>query len=578
MFFNIKTVRNMKGLNLLSRLILIFSFLAAQTADLSAQCISGNCQNGTGTYRYSATSKYNGQFQNGLRHGRGKMVYTDGNVYEGQFYLGKKQGDNGTMTFAANGDKYVGQWKNDQPNGKGVYYFATKERYEGEFVNGTFEGKGTMFYPDGANYAGGWSKNRKHGYGVFLLADGREKRGTWAMGKYVGESENTQSQQKPSNATAQNSQNKPNNQSKPNNQTKPTNQAKPNQPDLGGLRNCSASYCRSGQGYYKYPEGSTWVGEFKDGVPNGRGVCYYANGDRYEGQWANNTPNGEGIMYFATGRVYGAVWVNGSMVKELDSNEELPSDPVRMEKDRGVKIWAVVVGVGKYTAMPSLKFTDDDAFRFYSHLKSPEGGALPDNQIEILVDEGATRENILRTMRQYFLKADENDVVMLYFSGHGLEGCFLPVDFDGYNNKLRHEEIRQIFKESKAKHKICIADACHSGTLDYSGSLASKGPAPVSLQRYYQAFEDSDGGIALLMSSKAEELSLEDHGLRQGVFTYYVLRGMKGAADANNDYIVTIKELHNYVYAKVRDYTAGAQTPVLTGNYDDMMPVSLRRN
>lgn len=45
------------------------------------------------------------------------------------------------------------------------------------------------------------------------------------------------------------------------------------------------------------------------------------------------------------------------------------------------------------------------------------------------------------------------------------------------------------------------------------------------MQRYYQAFEDADGGIALLMSSKAEELSLEDHGLRQGVFTYYVLQG-----------------------------------------------------
>ena len=133
------------------------------------------------------------------------------------------------------------------------------------------------------------------------------------------------------------------------------------------------------------------MGEFKDGYPNGRGVCYYANGDRYEGEWANNTPNGEGIMYFATGRVYGAVWVNGSMVKELDSQETVPADPVRVDKNMGVKIWAVVVGVGKYTAMPSLKFTDDDAFRFYSHLKSPEGGALPDNQIEILVDEAATR-------------------------------------------------------------------------------------------------------------------------------------------------------------------------------------------
>jgi hypothetical protein len=60
---------------------------------------------------------------------------------------------------------------------------------------------------------------------------------------------------------------------------------------------------------------------------------------------------------------------------------------VAVENSSDVKIWAVVVGVGKYTSMPTLKFTDDDAFRFYSHLKSPLGGALPDEQIEILVDE-----------------------------------------------------------------------------------------------------------------------------------------------------------------------------------------------
>lgn len=562
----------MKGLNLFSRLILIATLLAS--TNLSAQCISGNCQNGNGTYRYSGNSKYTGQFQSGLRNGYGKMTYPDGNTYEGPFHLGKKHGENGTMVFAASGDKYVGQWRNDQPNGKGVYYFSTKERFEGNFVNGTFDGQGTMYYPDGAYFTGGWSKNHKNGTGTFHFADGKEKRGVWTMGKLTSTTPDYASAQSNTNTSSQANNSRP---TTSNTNAKPTNRPSTNRPDLAGLRDCGKTYCRSGNGYYTYPEGSTWVGEFKDGVPGGRGTCYYANGDRYVGEWENNTPNGEGIMYFATGRTYGAVWVNGSMVKELDSQEEVPSDPVRMDRDKGVKIWAVVVGVGKYTSMPSLKYTDDDAFRFYSHLKSPEGGALPDNQVEILVDEAATRENILRTMRQLFLKADENDVVMLYFSGHGLEGCFLPVDFDGYNNKLRHEEIRQIFKESKAKHKICIADACHSGTLDYSGSLVAKGPAPVSLQRYYQAFEDTDGGIALLMSSKAEELSLEDHGLRQGVFTYYVLRGMKGAADTNNDYIVTIKELYAYVYSKVREYTAGAQTPVLTGNYDDSMPVSLRR-
>ncbi|MCK6692526.1 MAG: caspase family protein [Thermoanaerobaculia bacterium] len=476
---------------------------------------------------------------------------------DAQCLEGNCRNGQGTFRFA-NGDKYVGKWANGQPHGQGKYYFASRERYEGQFHYGKFEGYGTMYYPDGAYYSGGWKKNMKNGQGKLVRTNGTVTEGVWANGKYAG-AQNTNG------TVAQASNQKPN---------KPA-ASSANKPDLSGMRNCNSVYCRSGSGFYNYPDGSRWVGEFKDGVPAGRGICYYAGGDRYEGQWLKGAPNGEGVMHFANGRVYGAVWVNGAPVRELDSDEMVPSDPVRIERSQNVKIYAVVVGVSRYTAMPSLKFTDDDALRFYSFLRSPEGGGLPDEQISVLIDEAATREQVLRTMRQFFLKADANDVVLFYFSGHGLEGCFLPSDFDGYNNKLRHDEIKNILMQSKAKHKLCIADACHSGTLNYG--LAAKGPAPVSVQKYYQAFEDSYGGVALLMSSKAEELSLEDHGLRQGVFTYYLLRGLNGAANANSDQIVTIRELFNYVYVKVREYTTNVQTPVLTGAFDDAMPVAFQR-
>jgi hypothetical protein len=505
--FNLIFIPAMKGLLFYFALPIM---LAASAPHLSAQCLTGNCRNGSGTFQF------------------------------------------------ANGDTYAGLWLNGQPNGKGTYTFRTKERYEGDFKGGKFDGYGTMYYPDGARYAGGWLNNRKHGAGKLFTSSGAVTAGTWAAGKLNSSSTTTMASVPPA--------------------SRPS--APAAQPggrnNIEGLSNCNNTYCRNGRGYYDYPDGSRWVGEFKDGLPFGRGTCYYVNKDRYVGQWQHNAPYGEGVMYFASGRAYGAVWANGSPVKELDSDETVPSNPVRIEASNNVKIWAVIVGVGKYTAMPSLKFSDDDAYRFFSFLKSPEGGALPDDQITVLVDESATRENILAKMRQNFLRADANDVVMLYFSGHGLEGCFLPVDYDGYNNKLRHDEIKNIFKQSKAKHKICLADACHSGSLN-SGGLAAKSPVAVSLARYYQAFEDADGGIALLMSSKGEELSLEDHGLRQGVFTYYLLQGLKGSADNNADQLVTIRELYRYVYAKVREYTAGAQNPVLTGDFDDAMPVALRR-
>ncbi len=542
----------------------------------SAQCLKGDCQNGNGTYQYSGGAKYQGDFRSGKMQGTGTLWFSNGNVYTGQWTNGQRQGKGkltmkngqifegefsknkmagaGTMRYP-NGDKYVGSWADDQPSGMGKYHFKSGERYEGAFVAGQFDGQGTMFYPDGARYVGGWKANRKHGAGKIFQRGGETISGEWANGEPVGDG----SDQVVSNQNGQ----------------KPTEPSqKPSQkPKLDGLRNCGTTNCGNGSGYYKYDDGSVFVGTFRDGLPEGKGTCYYSNGDRYEGSWGKNSPHGEGIMYFASGRVYGATWLYGSPTGEIDAKEEMPSEQVDVSRTKDVRIWALCVGVARYQHMPTLRYTDDDAYQMFTFFKSPEGGALPDGQVKILIDEDASRENILRQMRSLFLKADENDVVMLYFSGHGLEGSFLPADFDGFSNKLRHDEIKQIFNESRAKHKICIADACHSGSL-----LAARSPVLVTLDKYYKAFETTDGGTALLMSSKGEELSLEDNGLRHGVFSHYLMKGMKGNADKNGDTIVTVSELFDYVFGKVRDYTGGQQTPVLTGDYDKNMPVAVVRN
>lgn len=223
-----------------------------------------------------------------------------------------------------------------------------------------------------------------------------------------------------------------------------------------------------------------------------------------------------------------------------------------------------------------MKYTDDDAYRYYAFLKSPEGGALPDNQIRVLIDEDATRNNILRAMKQVYYQADANDVILFYFSGHGFDGSFIPSDYDGYNNLLYHTDVKEILEKSAARHKICFADACHSGSAG-STALAARAPYENHLDRYYKAFEKSRGGIALLLSSKGEEFSLEDEGLRQGVFSHYLMRGLKGEADSNKDKIVSIQEIYQFVYTKVKSYTASAQTPVLSGAYDKNMPVAVLR-
>lgn len=545
----------------------LLAILILSVLQLDAQCIKGNCKNGKGTYQYDSGARYVGSFKSGkihgegtlffsngnkyfgswknqFREGKGKMIYSNGDIYRGHFSKSKFNGK-GTMDFSS-GDSYTGQWKNDYQHGEGIYTFADGNRYEGYFLEGKFDGQGTMYYADGSIFEGSWKNNYKDGQGIYTDENGQKLEGLWLSGKYLDEEVADVAGE-------------------------PTDENELLEKDL---RNCNTSRCNSGVGVYTYGDGSKWIGEFNDGFPQGQGTCYYSNGDKYVGHWKRHAPHGDGMMQYSSGRVLGAKWEYGHPVGKLESEDELiAQEHIEVDEDDEIKVWAVVIGVARYVHMPVLKYTDDDAYHIYAFLKSPEGGALPDEQIRVLIDEDATRNNILRTMRQTFMKADENDVVLLYYSGHGLPGYFLPVDFDGFNNKVDHEDIKAIFNESKAKHKLCLADACHSGTL----TAMKVAPSEIAIQKFYQAFENSGGGTALLLSSKGDEFSLEDGGLRQGVFSHFLIRGLKGEADGDANKIVTIRELFDFVFTKVTSYTGNAQTPTITGKFDPKMPVAVTR-
>ena len=81
----------------------------------------------------------------------------------------------------------------------------------------------------------------------------------------------------------------------------------------------------------------------------------------------------------------------------------------------------------------------------------------------------------------------------------------------------------------------------------------------------------------MLLSSRSEEYSLEDNKTRSGVFSYFLMKGARGLADVDGNGIITVRELHAYLHANVRTYTAGAQTPLLFGNFDPAMPFAVIR-
>lgn len=536
---------------------------ALSISAFAGNCLRGNCYSGTGIYQFESGGKYQGAFRNGKMHGSGIHISKNGNKYEGRWYYGRRQGK-GTMRFSngdvyvgnfkndqlegfgniryRNGDSYEGHWKNNKAHGKGTYLFHDGDSYQGHFAAGKFHGQGKMKYADGSAYDGYWAANKKHGRGLLTAANGRSQSGSWSNGKYI-------------------SVNRPNdyvNMNKPyateTNQI-PTTKPQPNR----------SSTAR--QGVYTFSDGTEFIGTLVNGLPNGKGKIYFKNGDRYEGQWKHHAQNGRGTITYASGRQIEGKWANGKLIQTYTDSHQYINDANNQYGD--VKVWAVLVGVSTYTTMPSLKYTDDDAYRMYAFLKSPEGGAIPDEQIDLLIDEGASRDKIMSSINKTFSKADPNDVVMFYYSGHGLAEAFVPADFDGYRNMLDYKDVVAALDQSQAKNKICIADACYVGGIDNVKSGVRQPQVA-----YYDAFKKSSPGTAFFLSSRQEEYSLEDHGLRSGVFSHYLIKALKGDADRNANGIVTIQEAFDYVGHRVKNYTHHKQTPMLSGNYDPNIPLS----
>ena len=80
----------------------------------------------------------------------------------------------------------------------------------------------------------------------------------------------------------------------------------------------------------------------------------------------------------------------------------------------------------------------------------------------------------------------------------------------------------------------------------------------------------------MFTASASGEVSQEFPEMAHGVFTYYLLEGMEGKADLNNDYTVTINELMQYVEEQVKRKTHGSQNPTRSQTaYDKEMTISI---
>ena len=115
--------------------ILLFCFLLI-TSLLNAQCLSGNCEDGTGVSVIDSTIIYSGNFKNNLPHGTGKFSNAYGLIYEGGVWKGLYQGS-GKLSYS-NGDVYVGDFAQGLRHGKGIFTSATGITMNGRYINDRF--------------------------------------------------------------------------------------------------------------------------------------------------------------------------------------------------------------------------------------------------------------------------------------------------------------------------------------------------------------------------------------------------------------------------------------------------------
>lgn len=276
---------------------------------------------------------------------------------------------------------------------------------------------------------------------------------------------------------------------------------------------------------------------------------------------------------------------NQIQIRAIDTSGRVSEKLVLVERvETQGTIWAVLVGINDYPNLPQLKYAVNDAQTFHDFLI--ESGLVKPDNVFRLVNDNATLDS-MRTILGTNLKkkARKGDRVIIYFAGHGaterdvnspdgdgLEKYLLPFNADPgnlYATAMPMREIAYILNRIQSDSLIFIADSCYSGAS--GGRTVSIGGIRSSLSDNYIDRIAGGKGRVILTASAANEVSMEDDDLEHGIFTYYLIKGLKGLADYDGDGYVTVDEAYRYVSEEVPKATGQAQHPIKKGSVEGQL-------
>jgi Flp pilus assembly protein TadD len=239
------------------------------------------------------------------------------------------------------------------------------------------------------------------------------------------------------------------------------------------------------------------------------------------------------------------------------------------------RVRALVVGVSDYAndKIADLPFADDDAEYFAQMLREQTEWPVAPGDIVLLTDQDATYGRFIAELSKLTESVSPRDRVIIFFAGHGDVEVVSDIQ-TGY--LLFHDAPARAYAAGgacevytldqaidklilgKRAQVILIADACRSGSL--AGSRRGAAATASVIKTLF-------GNTAKILSCEPDELSLEapDLGGGHGLFSYYLVQGMMGAANRNDDAYVSLLELERYLQDQVMAASGERQTPSVSG-------------
>lgn len=233
--------------------------------------------------------------------------------------------------------------------------------------------------------------------------------------------------------------------------------------------------------------------------------------------------------------------------------------------------WAVVIGVGKFAdgRVPSLKYSAKDAKDFSDFLTDEKGGRFRKDHVKVLLDEDASKVNIMDMLGDSFLPhaAGPNDLVVVYLSTHGspagadIRGVNYVVAYDTRVDKLFATgiEMRQLVRMIKERvhtgRVLLVLDTCYSGA-GVEGEQ-HKGLRRTNIDANLLAGNDS----VVISSSAPDQRSWESDNLHNSYFTRYLIDSFRQTPTVDQAF----QNMKERVQSAVLKDKGALQTPVMAG-------------